>query len=83
MVSLIEPGADCHTVVEDCGRIPIQMGKVYLLNPKKKLQIVNTGSPPSVRMFAPVEVGNEFLRFCDLMTRSYFRYKFLMEHNEN
>jgi hypothetical protein len=83
MVSLIEPGADCHTVVEDCGMIPIQMGKVYLLNPKKKLQIVNTGSTPSVRMFATVEVGNEFLRFCDLMARSYFRYKFLMEHNEN
>ena len=83
MVSLIEPGADCHTVVEDCGMIPIQMGKVYLLNPKKKLQIVNTRSTPSVRMFATVEVGNEFLRFCDLMARSYFRYKFLMEHNEN
>ena len=71
------------TIIEDCGKVPIQMGKIYLLNPKKKLQIVNTGASQSVRMFATVEVGTEFLRFCDLISRSYFRYKFLLEHNEN
>ena len=83
MVSLVEPGADCHTVIEDCGTIPVQMGKIYFLNPRKKLCMVNTGSTPSVRMWGTVEVGNEFLRFSDLVTRSYIRSLWLKESHEN
>ena len=68
-----EPGLDCHTVVEDFGIIPSQLGKVFLINPNKKRCIVNTGIQPSTRQFAYVRMGIQFQRFMDLLARSYHR----------
>jgi hypothetical protein len=77
MICMEEPGLDCHTVVEDFGIVPSQLGKVFLINPNKKRCIVNTGIQPSTRQFAFVRMGIQFQRFMDLLARSYHRHMML------
>ena len=64
---------DCHTVVEDFGLVPNQLGKTFLINPIKLRCVVNTGATDSIRMYAHGQIGVQFQRFCDLVTRSYIR----------
>lgn len=83
MICMEEPGLDCHTVVEDFGIVPSQLGKVFLINPNKKRCIVNTGIQPSTRQFAFVRMGIQFQRFMDLLARSYHRALMIQEKNDN
>ena len=73
MTCINEPGLDCHTVVEDFGIVPNQLGKTFLINPIKLRCVVNTGATDSIRMYAHGQIGVQFQRFCDLVTRSYLR----------
>ena len=83
MICMEEPGLDCHTVVEDFGIVPTQLGKVYLINPNKKRCIVNTGNSPSTRQLAHVRAGIQYQRVMDLLTRSYHRALMIQEKNDN
>ena len=73
MTCINEPGLDCHTVVEDFGLVPNQLGKTFLINPIKQRCVVNKGATDSLRMYAHGQIGVQFQRFCDLVTRSYLR----------
>ena len=73
MLCMNEPGLDCHTIVEDFGIVPNQLGKTFLINPTKDRCIVNKGATASIRLFSNAQPGIQFQRFCDLITRSYLR----------
>mgnify|MGYP001189929900 FL=1 len=83
MTCLNEPGLDCHTVVEDFGLVPNQLGKTFLINPNKQRCIVNKGASDSTRLFAHGQIGVQFQRFTDLVTRSYLRTLAIQDRDDN
>jgi hypothetical protein len=73
VVNMVEPGLDCHTVVEGMGIVPNQLGRIFLINPNLERCMVNNGKTDSIRMHGYIRPGMEFQRWCDLITRSYMR----------
>ena len=74
LMPLITPGNKCHAIIEDFGTLKLHEGYTYLLNPWRKMMLVNTSENESaVQFYAQVLLGNEAVPFSDVITRSYFQ----------
>lgn len=72
-MSMKEPGPNCHTVVENFGKVPMKEGRTYLLNPYCKHVMVNTSETEScTHMNIQGIPGQRFGELINCMTRSFF-----------